>query len=123
MTCVECVGRTQRTLVPQINPNPSCVTAFQVINQFHHRSTIDRKIKSIDFRQGSILVKSIKNNAYTQHAHLLLLCLHGILRCSSGFLSSRVLQFVPLDSSHPSWNNTRSRVIMQDPLPYAYALL
>ena len=101
ISIVKCRGRT---LVPQIN-HKSIIRHRLPSYQFHDRSTIDlNRNPNSNYLSKFSPCKIHQNNAYTHHAYLLLLCLHGILRCSSGFPFSTVLRLVPLDSSHPSCN-------------------
>ena len=106
------VSRVPRTLYHKLTTNQSCVTAFQVINQFHDWSTIGRNLHPSSnylskFNSCKIHQKQF-THTHTHTTHLLLLCLRDILHCSSGFPFSTVLHFVPLDSSHPNWNNAGS---------------
>jgi len=67
---VESAAVLLRTLsVLQINPNPSCVTALQVINHIHYRSTNHRYINPNHSTSNQIL-QQIQSKLYCKHCAL-----------------------------------------------------
>ena len=119
-TCVVCRGRSLYLKLIQIKhaSPPSKLSINSIVGP-----PPIKKSNPSTFVKNSILVKSIKINK-RMHTHIhtpRTSCIVVFAWHPSLFLRvsiSTVLHLVPLDSSHPSWNNTGSRVIMQDSLPY-----